>query len=161
MTLTRRLRVVRSTEGGEPMDEPLKIAFASSNSKTVDQHLGSAKSFAIFDVLPERADQVEVNEFGNLAQDGNEDKLEIKMSILEGCTAVYCQAAGPSAIKRLMTIGVQPVKVSEGSVIKDLLADIQQEMKNGPSGWLAKAMEKHKKADPSRFDEMEAEGWDE
>jgi len=143
------------------MDQALKIAFASSDSKTVNQHFGSAKSFAVFEVTPERADQVEVNEFGMLAQDGNEDKLEVKMGILEGCTAVYCQAAGPSAIKRLMTIGVQPVKVSEGSVIKDLLADIQQEMKNGPSGWLAKAMEKHKKADPSRFDEMEAEGWDE
>jgi nitrogen fixation protein NifX len=159
--VTRQLRVIRSTDGNQIMDKALKIAFASSDSKTVDQHLGSARSFAIFEVLPERADQVEVNEFGDLAQDGNEDKLEVKMSILEGCTAVYCQAAGPSAIKRLMTIGVQPVKVSEGSVIKDLLLDIQQEMKSGPTGWLAKAMEKHIKADPSRFDEMEAEGWDE
>lgn len=159
--VTRRLRVIRSTDGNQAMDQALKIAFASSDSKTVNQHFGSAKSFAVFEVTPERADQVEVSEFGMLAQDGNEDKLEVKMGILEGCTAVYCQAAGPSAIKRLMTIGVQPVKVSEGSVIKDLLADIQQEMKNGPSGWLAKAMEKHKKADPSRFDEMEAEGWDE
>lgn len=143
------------------MAQALKIAFASSDSKTVDQHFGSARSFAIFEVTPDHTDQVEINEFGVLAQDGNEDKLEAKMGILAGCTAVYCQAAGPSAIKRLMTIGVQPVKVSEGSVIKDLLADIQQEMKNGPSGWLAKAMEIHKKVDPTRFDDMEAEGWDE
>ncbi len=161
MPLTRRLRVIRSIEGDESMDQSLKIAFASSNSKTVDQHFGSAKSFAIFDVTPERAEQIEINEFGDLAQDGNEDKLDIKMNMLEGCTAVYCQAAGPSAIKRLLTIGVQPIKVSEGSVIKELLADIQQEMKTGPTGWLAKAMEKYKKADDSRFDEMEAEGWDE
>jgi len=143
------------------MPPALKIAFASSNSKTVDQHFGSAKSFAIFEVTADQASQVEINEFGDLAQDGNEDKLDIKMSMLEGCSAVYCQAAGPSAIKRLMTIGVQPVKVSEGSVIKQLLVDVQKEMKTGPTGWLAKAMEKHKKADASRFDAMEAEGWDE
>jgi len=143
------------------MEHSLKIAFASSNSKSVDQHFGSAKTFAIFDVTPERADQIEINEFGELAQDGNEDKLDIKMNMLEGCTAVYCQAAGPSAIKRLLTVGVQPVKVAEGSVIKELLADIQQEMKTGPTGWLAKAMEKHQKADASRFDAMEAEGWEE
>lgn len=143
------------------MEQALKIAFASSNSKTVDQHFGSAKSFAIFDVTPERAEQIEVSEFGVQAQDGNEDKLDMKIGILEGCTAVYCQAAGPSAIKRLLAIGVQPVKVSEGSVIKQLLAEIQQEMKTGPTGWLAKAMETHKKADVSRFDAMEAEGWDE
>lgn len=143
------------------MGQALKVAFASSDSKAVDQHFGSARSFAVFEVTPERAEQIEVSEFGVLAQDGNEDKLDIKIGMLDGCTAVYCQAAGPSAIKRLMSIGVQPVKVSEGSIIKDLLADIQQEMKNGPSGWLAKAMEKHTKVDPSRFDEMEAEGWDE
>lgn len=161
MSLTRRLRVIRSTEGTRTMEHALKIAFASTDSKVVNQHFGSARAFAIFEVTSEHAEQVEVNEFGTLAQDGNEDKLDIKMSILEGCIAVYCQAAGPSAIKRLMTIGVQPVKVSEGSVIKDLLTDIQQEMKTGPSGWLAKALEKHKTPDPSRFDAMEAEGWDE
>lgn len=143
------------------MEQVLKIAFASSNSKNVDQHFGSAKTFAIFDVTAERADQIEINEFGDLAQDGNEDKLDIKMNMLEGCSAVYCQAAGPSAIKRLLSIGVQPVKVSEGSVIKQLLADVQKEMKTGPTGWLAKAVEKHKKTDDSRFDAMEAEGWDE
>jgi len=143
------------------MQQPLKIAFASSDSKMVDQHFGSAKSFAIFDVTPERAEQIEINEFGDLAQDGNEDKLDIKMGMLDGCTAVYCQAAGPSAIKRLLSIGVQPVKVVEGSVIKQLLADIQKEMETGPTGWLAKAMEKHTKSEPTRFDAMEAEGWDE
>ncbi len=159
--ITRQLRVIRSADGDQAMEQALKIAFASSDSKVVDQHFGSARSFAVFEVTPERAEQIEVSEFGVLAQDGNEDKLDTKISMLDGCTAVYCQAAGPSAIKRLMGIGVQPVKVSEGSVIKELLADIQQEMKNGPSGWLAKAMEKHTKVDPSRFDEMEAEGWDE
>ncbi len=161
MSLTRRLRVIRSTDGDQTMQPALKIAFASSNSKTVDQHFGSAKSFAIFEVTADQASQIEINEFADLAQDGNEDKLDIKMSMLEGCAAVYCQAAGPSAIKRLLTMAVQPVKVSEGSVIKQLLADIQQEMKTGPEGWLAKAMDKHKKANLSRFDEMEAEGWDE
>jgi len=143
------------------MENALKIAFASSDSKTVNQHFGAAKSFAIFEVTPDCVEQVEVSEFGELAQDGNEDKLDIKMGILEGCSAVYCQAAGPSAIKRLMSIDVQPVKVSEGAVIKDLLRDIQKEMECGASGWLAKALDKQKKEDPSRFDEMEEEGWDE
>ena len=161
MEVTRQLRVIRSTDGDETMEQALKIAFASSDTTNVNQHFGSAKCFAIFEVTPSTAEPVEVNQFGELAQDGNEDKLDIKMKMLEGCTAVYCQAAGPSAIKRLLAIGVQPVKVSEGSDIKQLLSDIQQEMKSGPTGWLAKAMQKHKKADSSRFDAMEVEGWDE
>lgn len=161
MGVTRRLRVIRSTEDEQSATQALKIAFASSDSTVVDQHLGSAKAFSLFEVTPVRADLVDVYEFGVLSQDGDEDKLDVKLSVLEGCTAVYCQAAGPSAIKRLMSIGVQPVKVTEGSAIAELMSDIQQEMKNGPTGWLAKAMEKHSKDDSERFDDMEAEGWDE
>ena len=117
------------------MEQTVKIAFASTDSKRVDQHFGSAKAFAIFDVSPDSAQQVEISEFGHLAQDGNEDKLDTKIEMLEGCSAVFCQAAGPSAIKRLLTIGVQPVKVSEGADINTLIRDIQQEMKFGATGW--------------------------
>jgi nitrogen fixation protein NifX len=161
MSLTRRLRVVCSTDGGDEMEQPLRIAFASTDSKRVNQHFGSAKAFSIFAVTPDHAEQIEASEFGHLAQDGNEDKLDTKIEVLQGCSAVYCQAAGPSAIKRLLTIGVQPVKVSEGAEIKSLIRDIQTEMKFGASGWLAKALEKTQKEDDSRFDAMEAEGWDE
>lgn len=161
MALNRRLRVVRSTKGGFVMDNPLNVAFASSDSKYVNQHFGSAKSFAVFEITQDCSRQIEIMEFGNLAQDGNEDKLDDKIAVLEGCVAVYCQAAGPSAIKRLLSIGVQPVKVSENSVIKSLITDIQAEMVAGATGWLAKALEKQNKSDSSRFDAMEAEGWDE
>ncbi|MEI6746113.1 MAG: NifB/NifX family molybdenum-iron cluster-binding protein, partial [Methylococcaceae bacterium] len=41
----------------------------------VDQHFGSAQSFAIYAVNPEQAELLEAAQFGNLAQDGNEDKL--------------------------------------------------------------------------------------
>ena len=143
------------------MDNPVRVAFASTDSKHVNQHFGSAKTFAIFEISRDGSNQVEIMEFGMLAQDGNEDKLDDKIKVLEGCKAVYCQAAGPSAIKRLMSVGVQPVKVSENAVIKSLITDIQAEMISGASGWLAKALEKEKKADPSRFDAMEAEGWEE
>jgi len=59
--------------------------------------------------------------------------------------------------------------VHEGSKIKDLIVDLQNEMKAGPSNWLAKAINQNKGPDPesfdkaqeSRFNRMEDEGWDE
>jgi nitrogen fixation protein NifX len=143
------------------METALKIAFATTDMETVNQHFGSAKSFAIYAVNMDDAQLLEAAQFGELQQDGNEDKLSVKIELLNGCAAVYCQAVGGSAINQLITKGIQPVKVHEGGKITDLIVDLQNEMKAGPSSWLAKATNQHKSPDPERFNQMEDEGWDE
>jgi len=143
------------------METALKIAFATTDMETVNQHFGSAKSFAIYAVNMDDAQLLEAAQFGELQQDGNEDKLSVKIELLNGCAAVYCQAVGGSAINQLIAKGIQPVKVHEGGRIKDLIVDLQNEMKAGPSSWLAKAINQHKSPDPERFNQMEDEGWDE
>jgi nitrogen fixation protein NifX len=160
MSLTRRLHIVCEEEK-KFMDTALKIAFATSDMNTVNQHFGSAKSFAVYAVNQDESQLLEAAQFGVLAQDGNEDKLSVKIDLLDGCAAVYCQAIGASAINQLIAKGIQPVKVHEGSKIADLLKDLQNELKAGPSSWLAKAMKKYQNPDPKRFDAMENEGWDE
>ena len=143
------------------METAIKIAFATTDMETVNQHFGSAKSFAIYAVDMDNAQMLEAAEFGELSQDGNEDKLSVKIELLDGCAAVYCQAVGGSAINQLIAKSIQPVKVHEGGKIKDLIVDLQNEMKAGPSSWLAKAISQHKNPDPERFNQMEDEGWDE
>lgn len=153
--ITRRLQVV------DDSDERtlLKVAFATSDQLTVDQHFGSSQAFVLYGVDMEQARLLNVVEFGALSQDGNEDKLAAKLELLEGCIAVYCRACGASALRQLLGIGVQPVKVLEGARIADLLASLQQEMREGPSSWLAKAIRRSQKPGDGRFDFMEMEGW--
>jgi nitrogen fixation protein NifX len=139
----------------------LKVAFASTDMTHVNQHFGSAESFVIYAVDPEHSRMLEVAQFGELAQDGNEDKLITKLSALEGCIAVYSQAVGASAVRQLKTLGIQPVKVSAGTEISELLESIREELRSGPATWLARAIDAQKPSDPNRFDDMEAEGWDE
>lgn len=158
MTVSRRMRVV------VPEEKDLvgiKIAFATTNMTTVNQHFGSAQSFAMYHVDPERAMLLEAAEFGTLVQDGNEDKLAAKLAMLEGCAAVYCLAAGTSAVQQLLARGVQPMKVVEDANINDLIESLQDEMRQGPSSWVAKAITRVKGPDLNRFDDMEAEGWSE
>jgi len=143
------------------MNTALKIAFATSDMNTVNQHFGSAKSFAIYAVNQDGAQLLEAAEFGVLAQDGNEDKLSVKIDLLADCAAVYCQAIGASAINQLMAKGIQPVKVHEGSKIADLVRDLQHELMAGASTWVAKALKKYQNPNPDRFKQMEDEGWDE
>ena len=143
------------------MSSAIKVAFATTDMKHVDQHFGAAKSFAIYAVDQDEACFVEANEFGVMDMDGNEDKLAAKIDALNSCVAVYSQAVGASAIGQLKAKGIQPVKVSPGADINELIEALQQELREGPSHWLAKAVASTLAADPSRFDEMEAEGWEE
>ena len=143
------------------METSLKVAFATTDIKHVNQHFGSAKSFAVYAVDPVRTEFVEAAQFGMQNQDGNEDKLAVKFDLLKDCAAVYCQAVGASAIKQLVALGIQPVKVQEGSPIQKLLEDLQSELRSGPSSWVARAIKQQIVGDPNRFDEMADEDWQE
>ena len=109
----------------------------------------------------EHSGLVEACEFGRLDMDGNEDKLGAKIQALDGCVAVYSQAVGASAIQQLKASGIQPVKVSPGAEIAELIGSLQDQLREGPSSWLARAIADSMPADKSRFDAMEAEGWEE
>jgi nitrogen fixation protein NifX len=143
------------------MDAAVKVAFASTDMKHVNQHFGAAESFAVYAVDLERSALLEVVQFGVLAMDGNEDKLAGKIAALDGCIAVYTQAVGASAVAQLKGKGIRPVKVTPGASVPDLLESLQEQLREGPSAWLARAIEAHKPADPDRFREMEAQGWEE
>lgn len=162
MALKRRLKILDCSTENTAMKTPaLKFAFASSDMKHVNQHFGSAESFVIYAVDSGQRKMFEVVQFGEQAQDGNEDKLMSKMSALDGCIAVYSQAAGASAIRQLKMLGIQPVKVSAGAEISGLLTSLQSELSSGSGSWLRHAIESQKEADPKRFDEMDEEGWNE
>lgn len=153
---TRQLQVLDENDG-----TLLKLAFASSDRELVDQHFGSSRSFVIYGVNPEQSQLLSVIEFGDLAQDGNEDKLVNKMELLDGCVAVYCRACGASAVRQLLAKNIQPVKVAEDARIEHLIEEFQTELKEGPSSWLAKAIRRTQSGDASRLDTMAAEGWNE
>lgn len=157
MTLQRRLQLVSGLRR-MPM---LKVAFASSDMRRVNQHFGSAGSFVIYGVGEESVCCIEACEFDHVEMDGNEDKLVAKIAALEGCVAVYSEAVGASAVRQLKARGIQPVKVMHGASISKLLSLLQDELQQGPTGWLARAIEGEMGDDPGRFDQMEAEGWQE
>lgn len=161
MSHTRRLQLMHCSTEDKWMETALKVAFSTSDMKTVDQHFGAAEAFAIYAIDQEKISMLEAIEFGKLAMDGNEDKLATKIDVLKDCIAVYSNAVGASAITQLKAKGIQPVKVSPGAEIDDLLSSLQEELIQGPGSWLAKAIASTMPANPARFDEMEEEGWEE
>jgi nitrogen fixation protein NifX len=154
----RHLKLVHSTDP-EPIMS-VKIAFASADRKTVDQHFGAAEAFVIYELSEDDARLIEAVQFhdADTAMDGHEGKLAAKIALLDGCAAVYCNAVGASAIKQLLAAGIQPMKVEEGIAVDELLCGLNQAMLNAPPAWMSRHL---KAGDSSRFDAMDEEGWSE
>jgi nitrogen fixation protein NifX len=184
VALERRLTLVRTGEEMCETGTTVKVAFATSDMKRVDQHFGAADSFAVYALTCEQASLTEAVQFGpellrGYEGDGwvqssaertrfvspldtsghHENKLAAKIDALDGCVAVYCQAVGASTINQLSARGIQAVKVAERSEIKDLLKALQEELRDGPNSWVGRAIEQRKPHDRGRFDRMEQEGW--
>ena len=157
--MTTRLAIVRQQETEDLGVPTLKIAFATADRRHVDQHFGSADSFVVYAVGASGHVFAEAVRFVTAAQDGNEDKLTDRMEALDGCAAVYVQAVGSSAIQRLLAMGVQPIKVMPGTPIAEALKAVKHEIAAATTPWIARALRIHK--DPSRFEAMSAEDWDE
>ncbi len=120
----------------------VKIAFATSDRRAVNQHFGAAEAFAIFEVGETGNRLIEVAEFMETAMDGHEGKLAAKVELLGDCAAVYCNAVGASAIQQLLAAGIQPMRVDEGTSIDELLGGLHESMKSEPPLWLAKHLKK-------------------
>jgi nitrogen fixation protein NifX len=150
---------------GENNENLYRVAFASSNREWVDQHFGSSQGFSIYGVSADKVRLLTVAQFEEREQDGNEDKLISKLELLDGCIAVYCRACGASAVRQLLAVGVQPVKVADAARIDELIADLQAELRAGPSAWLAKAIQRAQifqdTEHAKRFELMAAQGWEE
>jgi len=153
------LAIVPPPEVPESAGTALRVAFATGDRKHVDQHFGSAEGFSVYLVTASGHAFAEAVRFAAAEEDGNEDKLAERIAALEDCAAVYVQAVGSSAIQRLLAVGVQPLKVMPGLPIADAIAGLRKEIAAMSAPWIVRALKVRK--DPSRFEAMTAEEWDE
>jgi nitrogen fixation protein NifX len=184
MALERRLKLVTTGEETPEMDIAVKVAFATSDMKQVDQHFGAAEAFAVYALNSGQIALAEAVQFSPAARNGyeedgwrrgpagdrktvlrpggsghDENKLAARIDALEGCVAIYCLAVGASAIDQLRVKGIQAVKVAPGTDIKSLLEALQGDLRAGARTWLGRAVARQRPVDSRRFDDMEQEGW--
>jgi nitrogen fixation protein NifX len=166
MALRRHWRILAGgiKDKERRMTPSIKAAFATGDRHKIDQHFGTASAILIYAVTPEQATVVEFAQFGDLDRDGHEDKLAAKLALLQGCTVVYCEAVGGSAIQQLLALGIQPIRVDAGTAIAPLLAALQVSLRGGGTpAWLDRAIARQRGGENAdqRFAMMEAEGWQE
>lgn len=142
-------------------DQLLKVAFASSDGESVNQHFGSSQGFFVYGIGPDETKLLTSKLFPKEKKDGNEDKLKPKLSWLVGCDMIYCGSIGGSATKQLMALGAHPAVVKGGPDIEEIIEELQAELSGNMSPTLERIIQQKKPRDDNRFDSMDDEGWDE
>mgnify|MGYP000082482716 CR=1 FL=1 len=153
--VSRHLNVIRE----EKTPYMIRVAFATNDGATVNEHFGSARSFSIYGVTTGQCDLLSVAEFS--LDSSEDDRLQDRMAFISGCAAVYSYACGASAIRRLIAKGIQPIRVSEEAQISELLTALQREIESGPGSWLAKAIARQHLLLKPRGGYTEADSWEE
>lgn len=118
----------------------MRIAFASSNGKSLDTHFGQAEAFYLWDVGPDFA-----NEVGRvlLSSDSEEreDKIIARADALSGCAMVYSVQIGGPAAAKLVGRHIQPMKALRDTSVSEAIARLQTVLRDNPPPWLKKAMQ--------------------
>ncbi|MHB1643761.1 MAG: nitrogen fixation protein NifX [Acidithiobacillus sp.] len=145
----RRLRLVKDAErsshflSGQSPGGTMKVAFATQDMQRVDAHFGWAKNIAIYEISAETHHFLEAVQFdGELAEDGNEDKLAPKLEAIKDCAILYVAAIGGSGAARVVAMKIHPIKVNEPESINEILDKLQVVLQGTPPPWLRKVMNK-------------------
>ena len=117
----------------------MKVAFASTDQEHIDEHFGWAQSFVIWDIEPETARCAGVVAVEGNAE-GEDDKIMARLAALGDSTMVYVTQIGGPAAARLVARKIHPVKTKGNETIAEVVAKLQQVMRDNPPPWMRRAM---------------------
>jgi nitrogen fixation protein NifX len=130
----------------------MKVAFATTDGKQVDEHFGRAGMFAIYDItesgykfiaIRKFADGmdmavVDTKDMGSL----HDDAVQKKVDRLSDCKLIYLTEIGGPSAARLVKKGIMPMKMKEAVPIESALGQLLETLKKSPPPWLKKALNK-------------------
>lgn len=131
----------RPVKGGH-----MRVAFTTSDMKSVNAHFAGAKTIAVYDISQEDAVFVEALQFDNASKqegqhgDDGEARLNARIHSLDGCALLFVKAIGGPAAAKVVRANVHPIKLPQEETIADVIARVQGMMKGNPPPWLRKIM---------------------
>src|SRR5690349_18938101 len=117
----------------------MKVAFTSSDGRTIDQHFGMASEYCIWEVGPDRAEPLGRVSPLITSQD-EEDRTRARANAVAECAIVYTMQIGGPAAAKLVARKIHPMKTGVAVPIADIVAKLQGVLKGAPPPWLRKAM---------------------
>ena len=128
----------------------MKVAFATTDGKQVDEHFGRAGMFAVYELTDKGASFVELRKFSDGMDTTvtdtkdlgplHDSAVQAKVERLADCKLIYLTEIGGPSAARLVKKGIMPMKVKEVVLIESALNQLNDTIKQSPPPWLKKAM---------------------
>jgi len=136
-----------SVEGTRPMDNAMKVAFATKDMETINAHFGGAKEFVVYNVSKEgfELDGVLKSDTSGLTGD---DKTDFKVKCLEGINIMYVESIGGTAAAKVIRAGINPMKVPEPRMIEEVLKELVAMINGNPPPWVKRIINMETTEDP-------------
>jgi nitrogen fixation protein NifX len=117
----------------------MRVAFTSSDGRTIDRHFGQVSEFDVWEIGPAQAGLV-----GRVTAvttgDDEEDRTAARASAVAGCAIVYTLQIGGPAAAKLVARRIHPMKTGKETPIAEVVSKLQEVMRGSPPPWLRKAM---------------------
>lgn len=117
----------------------MRVAFTSSDGRTIDRHFGQVSDFDVWEVGPAAAGYVGRVTAVTSGED-EEDRTAARASAVAGCTIVYTVQIGGPAAAKLVARRIHPMKTGKEVPISEVVSKLQEVMRGSPPPWLRKAM---------------------
>ncbi len=129
----------------------MKVAFATTDGITVNEHFGRAGMFVIYELNSSGYSLLELRRFSDgrdTAVEGtkgmgkiHDEQVENKVDRISDCKIIYLTEIGGPSAARLARKGIMPVKVKEPVGIAESILKLSETIKNSPPPWLKKALQ--------------------
>lgn len=128
----------------------MKVAFATTDGITVDEHFGRAGKFAVYDVTHGSHQFLELRKFADGMDQAvvdtrntgplHEKAVQNKVDKLADCKLIYITEIGGPSAARLVQKGIMPMKVKEPLSIIRALEQLGDMIEKSPPPWMKKAL---------------------
>ncbi|ESY52236.1 nitrogen fixation protein NifX [Mesorhizobium sp. LNJC372A00] len=122
------------------------MAIATQDMKNLNAHFGSARRFAVYDVMREEWNLVEAVAFDDVSDESGkhrtegDDRITQKVEALKGCHLLFCLAIGGPSAAKLVSAKIHPIKVPQPQTIQEVLLRTQMMLRTCPPPWLRKVL---------------------
>ena len=117
----------------------MKVAFATKDLETINDHFGWAKQFAIYEVNPDGYTCLGAVKTEEEIEE-EDDKINSKINALKGVSIVYCEAIGPTAAARVVQSRMHPMKVNAPTPINETLDSLVAMLGKNPPPWIRRIL---------------------
>ncbi len=128
----------------------MKVAFATTDGETINEHFGRAGMFAVYDISRQGYQFIELRKFADGIDSSvtdtrdqgalHDSAVERKVESLSDCKLIYLTEIGGPSAARLVKKGIMPMKMKEPITIESALSQLSDMIRNSPPPWIRKAM---------------------